>query len=113
MIVREKLKIARSDHQDQWLAGGYVLEKRHFWKWLAWWLPGGSWLFCAVSRDICSNNCEEDQRSQSGSSSVFILAVHVTCFHPITLHGVQSADEVTACLFPWMHNNKQIAKYKV
>ena len=28
-------------HQYPWLAGGYVLEIRHFYKWLAWWLPGG------------------------------------------------------------------------
>ena len=35
-------------HQYWWLAGGYDLEIGHFQKWLAWWLPGGWWLFCAV-----------------------------------------------------------------
>ena len=28
-------------HQHQWIAGGYDLEIWHFYKWLAWWLPGG------------------------------------------------------------------------
>ena len=30
-----------SGHQYQWFAGGYDLGNRNFWKWLAWWLPGG------------------------------------------------------------------------
>ena len=28
-------------HQYRRLAGGYDLEIGQFWKWLAWWLPGG------------------------------------------------------------------------
>ena len=32
-------------NQHQWLARGYDLEVGHFKKWLAWWLPGGEWLF--------------------------------------------------------------------
>ena len=32
-------------HQYQWFAGGYDLETGHFYKWLAWWLPDGWWLF--------------------------------------------------------------------
>ena len=28
-------------HQHWWLAGGYDLETYHFYRWLAWWLPGG------------------------------------------------------------------------
>ena len=28
-------------HQYWWSAGGYDMELGHFWKWLAWWLPGG------------------------------------------------------------------------
>ena len=35
--------IARAppSHQYRWLAGGYDLEIGQFYKWLAWWLPGG------------------------------------------------------------------------
>ena len=35
--------IKASGHQYWWLAGGHDLEKKlgHFWKWLAWWFPGG------------------------------------------------------------------------
>ena len=29
-----------SGHQHWWLAGGYDLQIGHFWRWLAWWLPG-------------------------------------------------------------------------
>ena len=42
-----------SGHQYQWLAGGYDLEIGHFLKWLAWWLPGGQWRFCAVLLGMC------------------------------------------------------------
>ena len=34
--------------QYRWLAGRYDLEIGHFYKWLAWWLPVGLWLFCVV-----------------------------------------------------------------
>ena len=30
-----------SVHQYWWFAGGCDLEIGHFYKWLAWWLPGG------------------------------------------------------------------------
>ena len=35
-------------HQHCWLAGVYDLETGHFLRWLARWLPGGYWLFCAM-----------------------------------------------------------------
>ena len=27
-----------SGHQHWWLAGGYDLEMRYFWRWIAWWI---------------------------------------------------------------------------
>ena len=46
--VRVIIKV--SGHQHRWLAGGYDLEG-HFSRWLAWWLPGGQYLFCTVWRN--------------------------------------------------------------
>ena len=40
-------------HQYRWLAGDYDLEIGHFWKWLAWWLPRGYWVFfCTVLASV-------------------------------------------------------------
>ena len=44
-LVGTLATIKVSGHQYWWLAGGYDLEIGHFKKWLAWWLPGGEWLF--------------------------------------------------------------------
>ena len=41
-----------SGHQYRWLASGYDLETGHFQNCLAWWLPGGLWLFCTVKAEV-------------------------------------------------------------
>ena len=47
----EAVNVYLKNHHYQWLSGGYDLEIGHFQKWLAYWLPGGSWHFS------CSDHC--------------------------------------------------------